>query len=273
VLRLEEVPQQTVEDQEASLGDRHVLVVDEEGVLVPRQGLREAARDIDPGSMHVVHNGIEAAEFVGLERGAATAPPTIGFLARLCRDKGVHTLVEAFILLRGRGKVPGVRLGLTGVVLEEDRPLLGELRTRLADACLEGDVSIAENVTREEKHSFLARIDLLSVPATYGESFGLYLLEAMAAGIPVVQPRSGAFPELLEATGGGLLCEPDDPEALSLRLEELLLDGVRREAMGLAGRAAVLERFQLADMARGVEQVCQTLTSVLPTTESARSAS
>ena len=70
-------------------------------------------------------------------------------------------------------------------------------------------------------------ISLLSVPATYGESFGLYLLEAMASGVPVVQPRHAAFPEILEKTGGGILCEPDDPSSLAEGLEELLSDQPR----------------------------------------------
>ena len=97
---------------------------------------------------------------------------------------------------------------------------------------------------------------MLSVPALYGESFGLYLLEAMAAGVPVVQPRHGAFPELLEATGGGILCEPDDPASLADGLESLLTDELRARELGERGRRAVLERFTAERMARGVEEVC-----------------
>jgi glycosyltransferase involved in cell wall biosynthesis len=80
-------------------------------------------------------------------------------------------------------------------------------------------------------------------------------LEALAAGVPVVEPRHGAFPEILEATGGGVLCEPDDPASLARELEALLLDAPRRAALGARGQAAVRERFTSAHMARGVERV------------------
>ena len=62
------------------------------------------------------------------------------------------------------------------------------------------------------------------MPARYGEAFGLYVIEAMAAGVPVVQPRVAAFPELIEATGGGVLCAADDAQSLAEAIEELLLD-------------------------------------------------
>jgi glycosyltransferase involved in cell wall biosynthesis len=95
----------------------------------------------------------------------------------------------------------------------------------------------------------------LSVPATYGETFGLYLLEAWACGVPVVQPRHAAFPELLDATGGGLLCEPDDPVALAATWETLLLDPVRARALGELGRRAVEREYSADRMAERVEAV------------------
>jgi glycosyltransferase involved in cell wall biosynthesis len=63
---------------------------------------------------------------------------------------------------------------------------------------------------------------VLSVPATYDEPKGMFLLEAMASGVPVVQPRRGAFTEIVERTGGGLLVPPDDPETLAGALERMI---------------------------------------------------
>src|SRR5438876_33858 len=83
---------------------------------------------------------------------------------------------------------------------------------------------------------FLQGLSAFSVPATYGESFGLYVIEALAAGVPVVQPNHAAFPELIEATGGGVLCEPDDPHALAAALAELLRDPAAARAIGARGR-------------------------------------
>ena len=96
---------------------------------------------------------------------------------------------------------------------------------------------------------------MFSVPARYGEAFGLYVLEAMAAGVPVVQPRVAAFPELIDATGGGVLCAADNPRALAEAIEDLLLDQAQARALGAAGRRAVFEKFSAAAMARAMAAV------------------
>ena len=104
--------------------------------------------------------------------------------------------------------------------------------------------------THEEKVAFLKSLDVLSVPTVYREPKGLYVLEALANGVPVVQPRHGAFPEMLEATGGGLLVEPGDPEDLARALEELLKDPAGRMQFAHGGRAAVHSQYDDATMAR-----------------------
>ena len=75
--------------------------------------------------------------------------------------------------------------------------------------------AITASSTAPRKLAFLRRLDVLSVPATYDEPKGMFLLEAMASGVPVVQPRRGAFVEIVERTGGGVLVAPDDPDALA----------------------------------------------------------
>jgi glycosyltransferase involved in cell wall biosynthesis len=110
-------------------------------------------------------------------------------------------------------------------------------------------VEFHPNLNRKDKLTFLRSLSVFSVPAPYGEAFGLYIIEALAAGVPVVQPRVAAFPELVEATGGGLLCQEDDPQALAEGIEELLLDPARARALGEAGRRAVRESFSAEAMA------------------------
>ena len=95
------------------------------------------------------------------------------------------------------------------------------------------------------------------MPATHGEDFGLYVIEAMASGVPVVQPDHGAFPELIDLTGGGTLCAPDDPAALAGALGDLLSDPARLRALGARGREAVLERFTIPRMAERVATVLE----------------
>lgn len=112
------------------------------------------------------------------------------------------------------------------------------------------------NLDRAAKQSFLRSLTVMSAPALYGEAFGLYVIEAMASGVPVVQPRHAAFPELLEATGGGLLCEPN-PSALADGIEELLSQPERARALGETGRQAVLRTFSVERMARDMVEVFQ----------------
>ena len=210
---------------------------------------------VGPERMHVVWNGIEPEGIAPDPSQRDPERPAVGFLARMCRDKGIDTLVDAFIRLKRDH--PSARLVAAGVVLNEDRPLLAELQRRVDAAGFADDVELLGPVSRDEKIRLLQRVDVFSVPATYGESFGLYLPEAWAAGLPVVQPRHGAFPELVEETGSGLLCAPNDPDALAAALGELLGDPQRRETFGAAARAAALERFTADRMTDEVEEALQ----------------
>jgi glycosyltransferase involved in cell wall biosynthesis len=220
--------------------------------------MRERLR-LPPERVHVVHNGIDPSDLATRPLDDQPAVPTLGYLARMCVDKGLLTLVEAYIALRKRGRVRSLRLRVAGAMLAVDRPLVEALRNRLEEQGLGADVEFLPNVERHQKVAFLRSLSVLSVPATYGESFGLYLLEAMAAGVPVVQPRHGAFPEILAATGGGLLCEPNDADSLADGIERLLLEPPLARELAGRGRRAVLERFSVERMARGFLEVCTRL--------------
>ena len=177
------------------------------------------------------------------------APPVLGYFARMCHEKGLDTLVEAYLLLRQRDRVKDLRLHVGGSLGPSDEPFVNALRARLQAAGVSAHVEFHPNLDRPAKLAFLRSLTLFSVPALYGEAFGLYLIEAIAAGVPVVQPRHAAFPEILEATGGGVLCEPGDPGALATSIEELLLDPARARALGEAGRRAVAREYSVGRMA------------------------
>jgi len=181
--------------------------------------------------------------------------PVLGFFARMCREKGLDTLVEAYIHLKHRGKVPRLKLHIGGSCGPADEVFVKSLRKRLAEAGYIGEVNFSPNLSHAEKLAFLEALTVFSVPASYSEAFGLYVLEALAAGVPVVQPRAGAFPELIDATGGGVVCETGDPKELADAIEELLLNPDRARILGEAGCKAVLERFGAEAMARNTLQV------------------
>jgi len=205
------------------------------------------------GQLHVVLNGIL---LDGYEP-AQTLPnaPTIGYLARMCWVKGLELVVDAFRELKWRGRVGNAKLRVCGSMTPADEKFVEKMKDKLREAGLLDDVDFLPNVTREEKIEFLQSLSLLSVPSRFDESFGLYLLEAWAAGVPVVQPRRGAFPELIDATGGGTLCEPDDPKSLAEAWEQMLSDPDHARELGLAGRKAVLDQFSVDRMAADVHAV------------------
>jgi len=156
-------------------------------------------------------------------------PFTIGYLARICPEKGLAKLCEALIALRKSGR--DCRLQAAGYLGAGDGPYLQEIRKTLREGACDGAFEYLGEVTRAQKVAFLQKVHVLSVPTVYREAKGLYILEALAAGVPVVQPRHGSFPELIESTGGGLLYDPSDPTGLEKSLAHLMDDpGLRRDS-------------------------------------------
>ena len=210
---------------------------------------------LPPERVHVVYNGILLDGYAPRPPAPAGAPPVLGYFARMCRPKGLETLVEAYVALRKRHRIKGLLLRVAGAQTAADEAFVAGLRARLDAEGLGADAAFFPNVSRDEKIAFLHGLSVLSVPATYGESFGLYVIEALAAGVPVVQPRHAVFPELLDATGGGVLCEPDDPQALAVAIENLLCDPVAARELGEAGRRTVFEKFSVDAMAQNTLRV------------------
>jgi glycosyltransferase involved in cell wall biosynthesis len=194
-------------------------------------------------------------------RQAAPEAPTIGYLSRMCPDRGLDTLVEAFIRLKKNQKLKNARLRIGGGSTPDDKVFLGKIRGRLSSCGVMDDVEFVPDFSRDARQVLLRTLSVLSVPEKQPVACGLYVLEALAAGVPVVQPAHGVFPELLEMTGGGLLCEPNNAEALAAAIESLLLDPNYARKLGEKGRNAVSEKFHIEQTARNLlriyEQVAQ----------------
>ena len=204
--------------------------------------------------MRLVPLGINLDGYVPRQR-ERKGPFTIGYLARVAPEKGLHVLAEAYKRLRKRPGIGESRLVAAGYLAAEHQEYLERVRADLRAHGLEGDFEYRGEVDRAQKLAFLHEIDVLSVPATYQEPKGIFLFEAMASGVPVVQPRRGAFPEIVEKTGGGILVEADDPEALADGLLGLWRDPARAASLGKAGSEGVKRHYTVGTMAEAAERV------------------
>jgi glycosyltransferase involved in cell wall biosynthesis len=176
-------------------------------------------------------------------------PVTIGFLARVAPEKGLHVLAEAYRILRQSGEFSTARFEVAGYMATDCQPYLDEIENNLRKANLAGEFRYHGVLDRAEKIAFLRRLDVMSIPATYDEPKGVSLLEAMACGVPLVQPRRGGFTEIVEKTGGGLLVKPDDPESLADGIREVLQDKELAAQLSSSGFRAVREHYTAAHMA------------------------
>jgi glycosyltransferase involved in cell wall biosynthesis len=176
-------------------------------------------------------------------------PFVIGYFARVAPEKSLHLLAESYRILRQERGLPPSRLEAAGYLAPEHRAYLGDIETKLAKWGLADEFRYHGTLDRAQKVAFFHSIDVLSVPSTYREPKGLYLLEAMACGVPVVAPQHGAFNEMIEKTSGGLLAKPDDPSSVADGLSAIRTHPVQAREMGLRGAAGVREHYGVERMA------------------------
>jgi glycosyltransferase involved in cell wall biosynthesis len=222
----------------------------------------EAMRErlgFDPDRVHVVYTGISLQGYESPR--AAPEIPTIGYLSRMCPDRGLDTLVDAFIKLKNREGLVNARLRITGGRRADDKAFIERIERQLSSHGLLDDVDFLPDFAGGARCDFLQTLSVLSVPEKQPMAYGLYVLEALAAGVPVVQPARGVFPELLEITGGGVLCEPNDADDLADALESLLFDPQRAGELGRRGREAIFEKFDIdqtaGEMVRTYGEIAQ----------------
>ncbi len=207
--------------------------------------------------LQVVYNGINLEGFAPAPEGPEN--PTLGFFARNCAAKGLHTVVDAFILLKRRETLPNLQLRVAGTRAVGDEIYVAAQQEKIHQAGFDADARFSPPLSREEKIKFYQGLSALSVPATYGEAFGLYLIEAWACGVPVAQPRRGAYPELIAETNGGVLCEPDSAESLADSIEKLLSNPIAARGIGEHARQMTERYFSARTMATNFMKVLEAL--------------
>jgi len=166
------------------------------------------------------HLGVDPDEYKYIS--SAKKNRNIGYISRMCEANGFDIIVDAFILLKKDPAFEDVNLILTGGSTGDDKPVIKQAKQKLRAAGLTNQVEFLEDFDGEGRHEFFAKVKLISVPVRNGEAFGLYLLESMASGVPVVQPKLGAFPEIIEKSNGGVIYENNSPEELATTLKDLL---------------------------------------------------
>ena len=216
--------------------------------------------ELPSSKVGVIPSGIHVDDFQPRDS-APSRPFTVGYLARIAPEKGLHLLCEAY---RGvaRESGPGrTRLLVAGDPATDHSGYLRGIRKRMRRWGLEESFQYRGSLSRAEKIRFLQELDVLSVPTCYDEPRGLYALEAQACGVPVVQPRRGVFPEIIAATGGGLLVEPDDSADLARGILDLQRDPERTAELGRRGREGVRSHYDARRMTAATLQSYESLTS------------
>ena len=206
-----------------------------------------------------VHIGVDPADYTF--RPVSEKKRNIGYVSRMCHSNGLDILVDAFILLKKKEGFDDVNLVLTGGSTGDDKKFLQGLRGRIRENGLQKQVEFHEDFEEEGLREYLEKVAVVSVPVRNGEAFGIYLLECMASGIPVVQPALGAFPEIVELTGGGVIFKDNKPEALALALEKLLSDPKEMDRLSRAGKEGVDKHFHIDVQAERMVEVYQSAIS------------
>jgi glycosyltransferase involved in cell wall biosynthesis len=196
---------------------------------------------IAPEKVHVSHIGIDPGKYE--YNPPALNPLAIGYLSRICEENGFGILVDAFIHLKTDHRFRELKLRVTGGMTGDDKKFLSVQLNKLKQKGLANQVEIIPDFSLPSLHKFFRSISVLSVPVLNGEAFGLYQLEALASGIPIVQPNLGAFTEIIEATGGGKIYSPNTSSALAGALTEVLSNPENMMALSKAGYQAVWDKF------------------------------
>ena len=179
-------------------------------------------------------------------------PPVIGYLSRLSEYFGLGILIDAFLSLKQDDRFRDLKLHLTGGYSGDDKAFLDGQLKKIAEQGFKDDVILFEDFCKGSRIAFLKGLTLLSVPVPTGEAFGAYQVEALAAGVPVVQPNVGCYPEFVEKTQGGLIYEPNTADKLASALASLLSDPDKLRRLGDQGRRVVLEENSMDRMASAI---------------------
>ncbi len=213
--------------------------------FISKTGVREDKIKVIPSALEIVDDiNIEAIPEI----------PSIGFYSRLNKMNGLDKLIDAFIILRQMTDYNDLKLHLSGGYTSDEKGFIEDQIEKLKNEGLEHEVILYNSFTGTQKQAFFNSIDLLCVPVRKHDAFGLYLLEAISSGVPVVQPHTGSFPEIIDATQGGITYFPDTVEKLVEILSEMLKNRTELHKMGQKGREIISKELTPQAMAIAIKE-------------------
>ena len=193
--------------------------------------------------LHTIHLGVDPGDY--RPKDIRQKEPVIGFLSRMCQSNGLHMLVDAFLLLKKEARFSEVKLKITGGKTGDDLKFIKEQKQKVAAAGFNQQVDWQDDFDGEGRQDFFDTVSVVTVPVLQGEAFGLYQTEALASGIPIVQPALGAFPEIAQTSGGGFTYTPNTPEKLAEALGKIILDKEKLAELSRNGQEGVKKHFNI----------------------------
>ncbi len=204
-------------------------------------------------NIHVVPLGFDPEHSFGQKND--NRPPALGYFCRISYHNGFDKLVDAFIDIKNRNIIPDLTLNVCGGYTGIDKPFISAQIKKIKEHGLQKSIKIYPEFQGNKKMEFFNDVDVISVPVRKFDGYGLYIIEANSSGIPVVQPATGAFPEIIEMTGGGITYLPDTIGELSASLLKLLTDRELALKLGETGKKRVLSELSLEKMSAGLAEV------------------
>uniref|UniRef100_UPI003217E376 glycosyltransferase family 4 protein n=1 Tax=uncultured Draconibacterium sp. TaxID=1573823 RepID=UPI003217E376 len=207
--------------------------------------------------VHTFYLGVDVEDYPYIP--VKDKPRNVGYISRMCHKDGFDIVVDAFVELKKKPGFDDVKLIATGGFTGDDKKFLKEQKHKIKENNLEDAFEIIDEFEGEARHHFFKKVSMVSVPVRIGEAFGMYLLESMASGVPVVQPLLGAFPEIVKISGGGVNYMPNTPEKLAETWGELLNDPAKLEQLSLTGVEGTKEKFNIHNHAAEIVELYERL--------------
>ncbi|MBT3208698.1 MAG: glycosyltransferase family 4 protein [Bacteroidetes bacterium] len=208
---------------------------------------------ISDSKIKVVPLGVDSNNYTVFE--PKTNPPTIGFLSRMNKSNGFEILIDAFIKLKQTSNFSDAKLKITGGKTADDDGFIKKQIRKLEKHKIENDIEFIEYTETKHLDIFFNTLSILSVPVIDGEAFGLYQLEALASGIPIVQPNLGAFKEIVEETKAGAVYSPNNSLALCKKWIEILSDENQLKTMSENGVKAISGKYNTIELAKKISAI------------------